>query len=64
VDLAIENPGVDLLAPLWTPDNKIFGWQEETRWVNFARWMQENRLLSSSVDAKAAFNNRFVAGSR
>jgi len=61
VDLSIENPGVDLLAPLWVSDNKVFGWQEESRWVNFAGWMQENRLLTKALDVKAAFNNSFVA---
>ena len=61
VDLSIEIPGVDLLAPLWEPDNgKNFGWQEEDRWVDFAQWMQESGLLASGADAKSAFNNSFV----
>jgi putative hydroxymethylpyrimidine transport system substrate-binding protein len=62
VDLSIERPGVDLLAPLWEPvEGKNFGWQEESRWTEFANWMQENGLLSAEVDPKAAFNNSFVA---
>ena len=64
VDLAIENPGVDLLAPLWEPDGgQGFGWQEEARWVDYARWMEESGLLDdgSADSARAAFDNSFVA---
>lgn len=61
VDLSIEKPGVDLLAPLWASSNGVFGWQDQDRWVDFAKWMGENGLLSSSGDPNAAFNNSFVA---
>ena len=65
VDLSIESPGVELLAPLWEPDGgKNFGWQEEDRWVSFAQWMQQGGLLSSDIDAKAAFDNSFVANAK
>ncbi|MFQ6030310.1 MAG: ABC transporter substrate-binding protein [Dehalococcoidia bacterium] len=65
VDLTIESPGVDLLAPLWNPDGgQGFGWQEESRWVGFAQWMEENDMLSSGGDAKSAFNNSFVANAQ
>ena len=64
VDLAIEKPGVDLLAPLWASSNGVFGWQDEGRWVNFAKWMGDNGMLSSSGDPNAAFNNSFVANAR
>ncbi len=62
VDLSIERPGVDLLAPLWKPDDgQSFGWQEEGRWVEFADWMRQGGLLTSQIDAASAFDNRFVA---
>jgi len=62
VDLEIENPGVDLLAPMWEPDGgQGFGWQEEARWVDYARWMEESGLLEAGADAQAAFDNSFVA---
>ncbi len=64
VDLSIEKPGVDLLAPLWASSNGVFGWQDEDRWVNFAKWMGENGMLSSSGDPNAAFNNSFVANAQ
>ena len=58
----IERPGVDLLAPLWAEGVPTFGWQEERRWLEFGRWMQDNGLLSGSQDddLKQAFTNRFV----
>ena len=64
VDLEIEIPGVDLLAPLWSTDNGVFGWQEESRWVDFAEWLVESGRLSSSDGATAAFDNSFVAGAQ
>lgn len=60
VDLAVDSKGVDLLAPLWIPENKIFEWQEEKRWMDFGNWMKENGLISKDLDIKAAFNNSFV----
>ena len=61
VDLAIESPGVELLAPLWESEQGIFGWQEEERWVEFAHWLQANGLLSGTGDPRAAFDNSFIA---
>ncbi|MDA0263034.1 MAG: ABC transporter substrate-binding protein [Chloroflexi bacterium] len=59
-DLAIENPGVVLLAPLWATDNGVFGWQEQQRWQDFADWMVASGRLTSADDANAAFDNSFV----
>ena len=64
VDLDIEKPGVDLLAPLWSSSTGVFGWQEEDRWGSFAKWMHENGLLASEGDALAAFDNSFVSGAQ
>ncbi len=61
VDLAIESPGVDMLAPLWSSDQGVFGWQDEDRWVKFAAWMEETGLLKPGSDVSAAFDNSFVA---
>jgi len=63
-DLEIENPGVALLAPLWATDNGVFGWQEQSRWEEFAEWMVESGRLSSSDGASAAYDNSFVEGAR
>jgi len=63
-DLAIENPGVKLLAPLWATDNGVFGWQEQARWEEFAVWMVESGRLSSASDAAAAYDNSFVEAAR
>ena len=65
VDLSIESPGVDLLAPLWEPEGgRNFGWQEEDRWVSFAEWMEQGGLLPSNTDALAAFDNSFVLNAK
>jgi putative hydroxymethylpyrimidine transport system substrate-binding protein len=64
VDLDIELPGVELLAPLWASSTGGFGWQEESRWLDFAQWMVESGRLSSTTDALDAFDNSFVANVR
>jgi len=64
VDLAIEIPGVELLAPLWATDNGVFGWQEEARWKDFAEWLVDTGRLSASTDPMAAFDNSFVANNQ
>jgi len=63
-DLEIENPGVALLAPLWATDNGVFGWQEKSRWEEFANWMVQSGRLSSADGASAAYDNSFVEGAR
>ena len=64
VDLDIEIPGVELLAPLWASEEGTFGWQEERRWLDFAQWMVDSGRLSSTSDAASAFDNSFVANAR
>ena len=63
-DLDIENPGVKLLAPLWSTPNGAFGWQEQSKWEGFTEWMVESdRLGCDSVNAcnvSNAYDNRFV----
>lgn len=60
IDLDFQNKSIRIIAPLWKPENGVFGWQEEKRWVDFGNWMKENGLISKDLDVKAAFNNSFV----
>ena len=59
-DLAIENPGVELLAPLWTTDEGIFGSQESGRWEKFAEWMKTTGRLSDAAVSTDAYTNQFI----
>jgi putative hydroxymethylpyrimidine transport system substrate-binding protein len=59
VDVDVERRSTELQIPLWKSE-KGFGWQEESRWLNFAQWMKDNGLLSQGVDARKAFTNSFV----
>ena len=63
IDQAIERPGADLLAVLWSTSDISFGDQQESKWVEFARWMQQNGLLAEDVNAQDAFTNEFSGGS-
>ncbi len=64
IDVRIERPGVELLSPLWIEGDLEFGWQTESKWVDFAAWMVERGLLSGDVGAQEAFTNRFVEEAR
>jgi putative hydroxymethylpyrimidine transport system substrate-binding protein len=59
-DQTIDRPGIELIAPLWQVDAPAVGWQDQDRWVEFTRWMQDNGLLDKSVDPMDSFTNRFV----
>ena len=59
VDEAIERPGVQVIAPLWTDGGPV-GWQTSEKWTNFADWMHASGLVEKPIDASAAFTNKFV----
>ncbi|PKB82953.1 MAG: hypothetical protein BZY88_03460 [SAR202 cluster bacterium Io17-Chloro-G9] len=59
VDEAIERPGIQVIAPLWTEAGPA-GWQTSEKWTNFADWMYTNGLVDDPIDAGAAFTNEFV----
>ena len=63
VDEAIERPGIQVIAPLWTTDRPA-GWQTSEKWTGFARWLLDNRQVAEPVDGDAAFTNRFVEGAQ
>lgn len=60
VDLAIERPGVKVLAPLWSETGASFGWQSTEKWERFVKWMEQNGQIRGGIDATKAFTNRFV----
>ncbi len=60
-DRALEERGIELLAPLWNPpQGKPWGWQEPSRWANYYRWMRDNGLLTQEIDPAAAFTNDYL----
>lgn len=61
VDRPMEEIGIQRLAPVWTEDAPVFGWQADERWAAYAGWMKERGLLDQAVDASTAFTNEFVA---
>jgi putative hydroxymethylpyrimidine transport system substrate-binding protein len=60
IDQDIDRPGAALLAPLWIADAPEVGWQDRSRWVDFAAWLQDNSLIDESLDATQAYTNEFV----
>jgi putative hydroxymethylpyrimidine transport system substrate-binding protein len=64
LDVAVANNEILLEAPLWFADNGVFGWQEESKWLSYAQWMQDGGLLTKHVDARQAFTNSFIESLR
>lgn len=60
-DRALEETGIELLAPLWTAGVPSFGWQTDERWSAYADWLKSRGLLSAETDPAAAFTNEFIA---
>lgn len=52
---ALEERGIELLAPLWTEGVPGFGWQTRERWQSYHDWLRQNGLLSRDVEIDRAF---------
>lgn len=61
VNEAVERKGVELLVPMWRGEAPQFGWQEESRWRNFADWMKGEGFIRETLDPARAFTNDFTA---
>ena len=59
-DKSLEIQSIGLLAPMWTHEAPIFGWQTEERWTSLARWMKGEGLLHGDIDGEQAFTSEFV----
>lgn len=59
MDRKVENVGIQRLLPLFTAGAPSFGWQTSERWVDYANWMTQHKLLNGGNPADA-FTNQFV----
>lgn len=59
MDRKVENVGIQRLLPLFTAGAPSFGWQTSERWVGYANWMTQHKLLKGG-NAVDAFTNKFV----
>lgn len=63
-DTVVGNKEILLETPIWFTSNGTFGWQEESKWLNFAQWMKDGGLLTKPVDTRKAFTNSFIKSLR
>ena len=62
LDPRLQRESLKTTLPFFEPPpGKPFGWQEPREWEAFARWMQENRLLTAETRARQAFTNDLLA---
>ncbi|HLI51284.1 MAG TPA: ABC transporter substrate-binding protein [Thermomicrobiaceae bacterium] len=59
MDRKVENVGIQRLLPLFTAGAPSFGWQTSQRWVSYANWMTQHKLLKGG-NPNDAFTNKFV----
>ena len=48
------------LASVFVDGNGNWGLFDETRWANFYRWVNENRLTEKQIDVNSGFTNEFL----
>jgi putative hydroxymethylpyrimidine transport system substrate-binding protein len=57
LDVAVEEAGIALLAPVWTAGGVPFGTQTAERWDAYAAWMAERGLIPADLDITAAWRS-------
>lgn len=57
LDKQIEEKSLKLLLPLMNAADKPFGYQDPKSWENVQKWLSDNDLLSTDIQAKDAFVN-------
>lgn len=61
-DLTLAQVKATLPAFFPEDEDQPFGWMEEREWVNYARWMFSNRLVTQRADPGNALTTEFLPG--
>jgi len=57
----LEREGIEKVKAMWIEGDLAFGWQEESRWVDFTNWLRDQGLVNADLNGADAFTNEFVA---
>jgi len=55
----VERKGIQLLIPVWQSEDKPFGYQEKSKWVETYTWMYDNDFLEKELDIDDLFITDF-----
>jgi len=59
VEEDVERKGIQLLIPVWQSEDKPFGYQEKSKWVETYTWMYDNDFLEKELDIDDLFITDF-----
>lgn len=63
LDPRLQRASLKVTLPLLSaPRGKPFGYQAPGQWNEFVAWMNENKLLRNTTDARGAYNNDLLPG--
>jgi putative hydroxymethylpyrimidine transport system substrate-binding protein len=63
LDPRLQRASLKVTLPLFSaPRGKPYGWQDPTQWNEFVAWMNENKLLRDTADARGAYTNELLPG--
>tara|TARA_Y100000768_G_scaffold254603_2_gene193487 strand:- start:483 stop:1445 length:963 start_codon:yes stop_codon:yes gene_type:complete len=59
VEEDVERAGIKLLIPVWQSNNKPFGFQEKSKWIETYDWMYKNDFLEKELNIDDLFVKDF-----
>mgnify|MGYP001297560542 CR=1 FL=1 len=59
VEEEVERAGIKLLIPVWQSNNKPFGFQEKSKWIETYDWMYKNDFLEKELNIDDLFVKDF-----
>jgi putative hydroxymethylpyrimidine transport system substrate-binding protein len=57
LDKGVETKSLQILLPLMDAKNKPFGYQDESSWSKVEKWLFDQKVINTHVNAKTAFKN-------
>lgn len=57
LDKDVETKSLQILLPLMDAKDKAFGYQDPQTWDHVAKWLEDNKIVKTKVNAKDAFVN-------
>ncbi|MDQ0197911.1 ABC transporter substrate-binding protein [Neobacillus ginsengisoli] len=57
LDKNVETKSLQILLPLMDAKDKAFGYQDPQTWTNVAKWLEDNKVVKTTINAKDAFVN-------
>jgi putative hydroxymethylpyrimidine transport system substrate-binding protein len=63
LDPRLQRASLKVTRPLFSaPRGKPYGYQDPGQWNEFVAWMNDNKLLRNTTDARGAYNNELLPG--